>query len=73
MNNSRLELLNALYVDVLFRTITDSSREALPVFSKIKTGEFFDFFSESWKDGPDYLRDLYNEEKQNIRGSTIVA
>ena len=53
MNNSRLELLNALYVDVLFRTITDSSREALPVFSK--------------------LRDLYNEEKQNIRGSTIVA
>ena len=41
MNNSRLELLNALYVDVLFRTITDSSREALPVFSKIKTGEFF--------------------------------
>ena len=41
MNNSRLELLNALYVDVLFRTITDSSREALPVFSKIETGEAF--------------------------------
>ena len=41
MNNSRLELLNALYVDVLFRMITDSSRAALPVFSKIKTGEAF--------------------------------
>lgn len=41
MNNSRLELLNALYVDVLFRMITDSSRAALPVFSKVETGEAF--------------------------------
>lgn len=44
MNNSRLELLNALYVDVLFRIITNSSGEALPDFSKIETGEAFGFF-----------------------------
>lgn len=40
-----------------------SFEQALLDFSKSRTYEaLFDFDTEIWKEGPDYLRDLYDEE-----------
>ena len=40
-----------------------SFEDALLVFSQSKTYEdLFDFSTEIWKEGPDYLRSLYEEE-----------
>jgi hypothetical protein len=40
--------------------------EAMLSFSQSKSYEaLFDFDTEIWKEGPEYLRCLYNEELQN--------